>query len=120
MKKEIITIAQRILTTDEVVAIQAIANNNENIFNNIRSIVIKIGGAGIHNINKGNMGRYDIKDRDIFRPIQYIYAYLKMNLDDFHWVIRGIIHMSGLHLESLIKKLFSLNKIPLGQALHCH
>lgn len=111
------SIAQRILTTDEMVAVQGITNNNDNVFNIIRSIDIKIGGAGIHNINNGNMGRYDIKDRDIFRPIQYIYAYLKMNPEDFQWVTRGIIHMSGLHLESLIKKLLSLSKIPLGQAL---
>lgn len=80
-------------------------------------IDIKIGGAGIHNINIGDTGRYERGDRDIFRPIQYIYAYLKMKPEDFDWVTREIIHMSGLHLESLIKRLFTIRRYPLGQAL---
>ncbi|MFD2878804.1 hypothetical protein ACFTAO_27185 [Paenibacillus rhizoplanae] len=77
----------------------------------------KIGGAGIHNINVGDNGSYERKDRDIFRPIQYINAYLKMKPENFNWVTREIIHMSGLHLGSMIKRLFNIRRYPLGQAL---
>lgn len=31
-----------------------------------------MGGVGLHNINNGGSGRYHVKERDIFRPIQYI------------------------------------------------
>lgn len=110
-------IANRLLTSEEIRDIQFIANNRKNLFNDMLEIDMKIGGAGIHNINIGDTGRYEIKDRDIFRPIQYIYAYLKMKPEDFDWVTREIIHMSGLHLESLIKRLFAIRRYPLGQAL---
>jgi len=117
LKKEILDIANRILTSEEINNIQVICQNRKNLFLGMMQIDMRIGGAGIHNINSGNTGRYEIKDRDVFRPIQYIYAYLKMEPGDFDWVTREIIHMSGLHLESLVKRLFSINKFPLGQAL---
>lgn len=117
MKNEILGIANRTLTSEEIHNIQVICQNRKNLFLGMMQIDMKIGGAGIHNINYGSTGRYEIKDRDVFRPIQYIFAYLKMRPDDFDWVTREIIHMSGLHLESLIKRLFSFNRLPLGQAL---
>ncbi|MEK4250337.1 hypothetical protein [Paenibacillus sp. FSL W7-1287] len=117
MKREINGIADRMLTSEEISNIQVICQNRKNLFLGMIQIDMRIGGAGIHNINCGKTGRYEIKDRDVFRPIQYIYAYLKMKPDDFDWVTREIIHMSGLHLESLVKRLFSINRFPLGQAL---
>lgn len=117
LKNNIIDIANKLLTLQEIDDIRYLSNNRKNLFSEMIKIDMKIGGAGIHNINIGDTGRYEIKDRDIFRPIQYIYAYLKMKPEDFDWVTREIIHMSGLHLESLIKRLFSVNRYPLGQAL---
>lgn len=117
MENEIIAMASRLLTSEEIRDIQLLCKNRKNLFLEMIQIDMKMGGAGVHNINKGNTGRYEIKDRDIFRPIQYIYAYLKMQPDDFDWVTREIIHMSGLHLESLIKRLFNIDRFPLGQAL---
>ncbi|THF76523.1 hypothetical protein [Cohnella fermenti] len=52
-----------------------------------------------------------------FGQFNIIYAYLKMQPGDFDWVTREIIHMGGLHLESLIKRLFNIDRFPLGQAL---
>ncbi|PWW06104.1 hypothetical protein DFQ01_1033 [Paenibacillus cellulosilyticus] len=117
MENEIIAIASRLLASEEIRNIQLLCKNRDNLFLEIIKIDMKLGGVGIHNINKGNTGRYEIKDRDIFRPIQYIYAYLKMQPGDFDWVTREIIHMSGLHLESLVKRLFNIDRFPLGQAL---
>lgn len=117
MTNEIRDIASRLLTSEEIHEIQKLLKKRNDLFSNMRNIDMNMGGAGTHNINRGNTGRYNIEDRDIFRPIQYIYAYLQMRPGDFDWVTRGIIHMSGLHLESLIKRLFSIRRIPLGQAL---
>lgn len=117
LRNYIIDIADKLLTSQEIRDLRFIANNRKNMFSAMLKIDTKIGGAGIHNINIGDTGRYERKDRDIFRPIQYIYAYLKMKPGDFDWVTREIIHMSGLHLESMIKRLFTIRRYPLGQAL---
>ena len=117
MGNDIRVLAQRLFNNDEILDILRISSDKDNLFANMFEYDKKLGGPGIHNINKGNTGRYSVKDRDIFRPIQYIYAYFKMKPGDFDWVTREIVHMCGLHLESLVKRLFSITRYPLGQAL---
>jgi hypothetical protein len=59
---------------------------------------------------------YDIADRDVFRPLQYCVMYLVSDSLK-EWTAREIVHMSGLHLESLVKRIGHLNRFPLGRAL---
>ena len=115
-------IAQKRLSKDEFDYIQNIDVKNENmsIYKQVELFELSLNkGVGIHNINDfvEGRGRYNIKDRDIFRPFQYIEAYLQMDYEDIEWITREIVHMCGLHLESAIKRLFKLTRIPLGQAL---
>lgn len=76
----------------------------------------QIGGLGISNINCGNSGIYAIEDRDVFRPIQYC-AMIFSSADHMEWHARDIVLMSGLHLESLIKRVSRVYSLPLGALL---
>lgn len=67
----------------------------------------RIPGKGVHNIERPNgrggyTGDYEIKDRPIFRPIQYIEAYFTW--DNFAWLTRDIVRMACLHVESCLKR----------------
>lgn len=67
----------------------------------------RIPGKGIHNIDKLNeegvwTGDYDIADRSIFRPIQYVEAYFTW--DNFEWLARDTVEMACLHVESCLKR----------------
>ncbi len=73
-----------------------------------------LGGVGIFNVNNGNTGAYDVRDRDIYRPYQYILSFLEFKTP---WLTRGIIQKCGLHLESIVKRITGRDKLPLGQAL---
>ncbi|MGG1658377.1 GrpB family protein [Brevibacillus sp. NRS-1366] len=59
----------------------------KNLFGDIASklrtslghLAIRIDHVGsTYNINKGDFGRYDVRDREILRPFQYIDAYFQM------------------------------------------
>ncbi|HET6385111.1 MAG TPA: hypothetical protein VFJ58_17100 [Armatimonadota bacterium] len=64
-------------------------------------------------------GSFAVSDRDIFRPLQYCAA----NIQALHcggealWVTRHTVQMSGLHLESLLKRIGGGMRLPLGAAL---
>lgn len=82
-----------------------------------------LDGPSVSRINCEREGRYEIPDRDIFRPLQYCGMYFKAmisknNIDDPLWLTRDIVEMSSLHIEGLIKNIGSLAKLPLGMALH--
>lgn len=119
IKSKIFDIARNRLTHHEMEYLQDINFSGENIYSQVLQFdrILKVG-VGLHNINDENSrGRYHIKDREIFRPFQYIEVYLKMDYQQIEWLTREIIHMCGLHLESLIKRLFTVTRMPLGQAL---
>jgi len=79
-------------------------------------------GPSISRINCQNSGRYEIADRDIFRPLQYCGMYFKAmvskeNIDDPLWLTRDIVERSSLHIEGLIKNIGNVFHLPLGAAL---
>lgn len=106
-------VADRLLTDKEYFQFVNLVNDY-NIYNKVFDFDVQLGGIGILNINDNETGRYD---RDVFRPIQYIWAYLQMDIENIEWVTREIVHMCSLHFESLVKRLFMISKLPLGQAL---
>lgn len=81
-----------------------------------------LSGPGVHNIHNANdlspgaEGRYDYSDRDVFRPIQYCAVYFYMrDPSTIPWLAREIVHMAGLHLETLTKRIFRQPRMALGQ-----
>jgi hypothetical protein len=77
-----------------------------------------LGGPSMGVLSANNHGRYDVADRDIFRPLQYCSMFLRANSPTREWMARETVHMAGLHLESLVKRIGSIGPVPLGKALH--
>lgn len=74
-------------------------------------------GGGTLGISGFGVGRYTIGDRDVFRPLQYCAVYLHPQFADVVWLTRGIVEASCAHIESLIKRIGSVPRLPLGKAL---
>ena len=76
----------------------------------------RLGGPCISMLTgKDRHGRYASEDREIFRPLQYCAMYLEHSHREL--LARATVHMSGLHLESLLKRIGQIGRIPLGQAI---
>lgn len=60
-----------------------------------------IPGLGVHNVDEGYSGVYQIKDRPIFRPIQYVSS--RLNTRNIEWFTRDIVKYSCLHVENSLK-----------------
>lgn len=75
------------------------------------SIDQKIGGVGLHNVNRraGDhfTGNYRIELRPLFRPIQYVFAWITN--EDIIWNARRIVQDSCLHIENAVKFRFSIH-----------
>lgn len=114
-ERELGIIARRYFSKDEIRIINNISSApNFAIFLDFDK---SLGGIGLFNVNKGRSGRYHVEDRDILRPLQYIYMYLE-NKQDLLWYTRNIVQMSGLHMESIIKRFTGRNREPLGKSLY--
>ena len=92
----------------EVLRIDTVAiDDGESALRDLTLIDETIPGLGQHNINKrtpsGSLtGVYRIRDRHIFRPIQYVGSYLQhLSLE---WLTRSIVTMSCLHVENTLKR----------------
>ena len=97
----------------EVLRIAAVAiDDGESALRDLMLIDETIPGLGQHNINErtsggGLTGVYSIRDRPIFRPIQYVGSYLQhLSLE---WLTRSIVTMSCLHVESSLKRRFRID-----------
>lgn len=77
----------------------------------------QLGGPSMGVLSANNSGRYETADRDVFRPLQYCSMYLRADPTTREWMARETVHMAGLHLESLIKRVGGLGPLPLGTAL---
>jgi hypothetical protein len=82
-----------------------------------------LGGPGLHNMNTpgtevGATGRYDFRDRDVFRPIQYCAWHFQMkDPQAVPWLTRTIVQDCGLHLAGLTKRVAFVWREPLGTLL---
>jgi hypothetical protein len=79
-----------------------------------------LGGPSMLNQTRNGSSRYYIKDRDIFRPLQYCRSHFLMYFKEGEdeCFSRDIIEMSCMHIEELIKRIGGLWRLPLGQAIH--
>jgi hypothetical protein len=80
---------------------------------------LSLGGPALTRVSAKNLGRYNIADREVFRPYQYCEQYFVMvaNGSGAEWLTRSIVHMSSVHLESLTKRIGHVPMLPLGTAL---
>ncbi len=60
---------------------------------------------------------YAAADRDVFRPLEYCARFLGAEESARVWLARGTVHMAGLHLEALVKRVARLGPVPLGAGL---
>lgn len=116
-------LVKELFTTEEISQIRLLAGTTPLDLKHLIAFDNTIGGPSVSRINCGREGRYEIPDRDIFRPLQYCGMYFKAmvskeNIDDPLWLTRDIVEMSSLHMEGLIKNIGSLARLPLGMALH--
>lgn len=77
-----------------------------------------LGWACMTNVNAGKTGGYDMRDRDVFRPLQYCATYLQlMSEGKGGWLTRETVHMAGLHIESLSERIGLSYRSPLGRSI---
>jgi len=86
----------------------------------------QIGGFGIRTLVKqlqSKQAPYDMQDRPIYRPIQYVWMYLSRCVD-CEWHTRDVAEMACAHIEGLVKRLADkrnlferLRSSPLGSLL---
>lgn len=74
-------------------------------------------GPGTLGIPRYGVGRYEIADRAIFRPLQYCAIDLLFLGEGIEWRTREIVETSSAHIEGLIKRVGRLRFLPLGTAL---
>ena len=60
-----------------------------------------IPGLGLHNVNEGHSGVYQIPHRPIFRGIQYVEMHLSSATPE--WLARDIVEMACYHVEGSLK-----------------
>ncbi|MEC5424251.1 hypothetical protein QGM71_12190 [Virgibacillus sp. C22-A2] len=116
LEDKLISVASNYFNDSELQRIDSLSSNPH--FDNLLTLDREIGGIGIFNINNGRTGRYHVEDRDILRPLQYIYMNLELRENSLSWFTRDIIHMCGLHLESIIKRCTRKYRTPLGKSLY--
>jgi len=79
-------------------------------YHQIITIDQSLGGVGLHNVNRqeGELltGSYKIEFRPLFRPIQYVYAWISFG--DLFWNARRIVLDSCLHIENSVKYRFNI------------
>jgi len=79
-----------------------------------------LGGPSLVTMNRlegGRLfGRYEIPDRDVFRPLQYCLPHFQ-RWPDLEWDARDIVEMSCGHVEALVKRVAERSRWPFGQAL---
>lgn len=87
----------------------------------------QIGGFGIHTLVErlqSSQPPYDMRDRSIYRPIEYVWMCLA-RCADLEWHTRDAAEMACAHIEGLVKRLADkhnllerLRSSPLGNLLH--
>jgi len=102
------------------------AHSTDELITRLAALDARIGGFGIHTLierSQSQQDPYDMQDRPIYRPIQYVRMYLvrRANLE---WHTRYVAEMACAHIEGLVKRLADkhnllerLRSSPLGSLL---
>jgi len=81
---------------------------------------LALGGPSMERLTCNSRGRFTIKDRDLFRSLQYCYVgfYTGSKNGTLENHTRTIVQMSSLHLEYLVKRIAWMPRATMGAALH--
>lgn len=114
-------LAQQVLSISEQHKLLLVLISSPFSVDDMAAFDLSLGGPSMTRLDCRNSGRYDAKDRGVFRPLQYCCSYLEMadRVDQIEWLTRELVHMSGLHLETTLKRVGQTNMPwPLGKLLH--
>jgi hypothetical protein len=112
IKPEIKSLLKEVIPSIKLKDIRAIIDKRN--YNIIESVELTteldktIEGMGIHNVNKrderGHLtGNYQVNDRSIYRPIQYVWVKLYSDIN-IEWSSRDIVSESCFHVESCLDR----------------
>ena len=73
-----------------------------------------MGGPGMHCLDMFGE-EFSVDDWDVFRPFKYCYMHLSKPSEEAEWSTRYVVHMCGLHLELLLKRVARRGRMTLGQ-----
>ena len=76
-----------------------------------------LGGPGMHCLDVFGE-EFSVDDWDVFRPFKYCYMHLSKPREKAEWSTRYVVHMCGLHLELLLKRVARCGQMTLGQGVH--
>jgi hypothetical protein len=112
-------LAQELLSVDAFTELGSIAGADHPKIDDVIAFDMRRGGPNFITVNCGDVGRYAVEDRDVFRPFQYCTAHFQRMLgsDVDEWPARDIVEMSSLHIEALVKRIGNAMNFPLGKAL---
>lgn len=101
------------ISPEAIIELATVLDNDiEAGYEQLMALDIKIGGVGLHNVNRleGDrwMGSYKIGLRPLFRPIQYVEAFVLGG--ESIWVARRVVQDSCLHIENAVKYRFNIQQ----------
>jgi hypothetical protein len=115
------TLSEELLPQAALPTLRMLATSRPLSYSDLVAFDLQWPGPGLGRINvgggPGGTGQYQPADRDIFRPLQYCAMYLS-HRGDLDWLARHVVHMSSLHIESLVKRVGEIGRLPLGGLLH--
>ncbi len=109
------TLAEDLFTLAEFDHLQAIASISPLDLAKIAAFDQAIRGPCMLALTEEDQRQYVSADRDAFRPLQYCAWFFEQI--DKEWLLRGIVQMSCLHIESMIKRIGFAPRLSLGTAL---
>jgi hypothetical protein len=114
-------LAEDLLTPAELSQLRSLVRTDPIDYGQLVKFDRMLSGPSISQLSCNGSGRYATSDRDVFRPLQYcsIHFHLGSQHGDLEWRSRLIIHMSSLHVESLVKRIGTVSHLPwpLGRAM---
>lgn len=100
-----------LVPAQDLTTLQAVAQASPFEYDALVTFDQRLGGPSMGVLSANGHGRYDVADRDVFRPLQYCSMCLRTDHTTREWTARETVHMTGLHLESLVKRVGSVGPL---------
>lgn len=108
-------LAQALFSPPQYRQLQALAGGEPLAMENLVEFDRALGGPCMLALTEESQWYYVNGDRDVFRPLQYCAWFLE-NVGRKR-LTRGVVQMSALHIESVVKRIGAVPTWPLGKAL---
>jgi len=117
---ELWELAEKHFNSAELLQMRLVVDSKPLNFDDFVDFDATLGGACMSNVTGPHgSGRYDLSDREVFRPLQYCAMYFNREQDmaEVEFFARNVVQMSGLHIESLLNRVGGFVGFTLGRAL---